>query len=124
MAKARVRPLGKQAQQMSNTVRWLDTDFTVYPLLGTNWNAVPGVYIFAGQRYGPQGRVWYAIYVGQTESLAARLTNHDRSQEALRAGATAIHACVAPLPEQRVDLERRLIQVFQPELNVRYLSAQ
>lgn len=35
-----------------------------------NWNAVPGLYIFAG--LNSEGR-WAALYIGQAESLAERI---------------------------------------------------
>ena len=41
-----------ETRNMANIVRWLDeVDFMVYPIRGTTWNDVPGVYIFAGQRW-------------------------------------------------------------------------
>ena len=104
---------------MIDTVRWLDSvDFMVYPIAGTSWNAVPGVYIFAGQRW-PGGH-WYAIYVGQTESFASRLASHEREAEALQMGATAVHARVIPSETERQVLEQRLVETYQPELNVLY----
>ena len=104
---------------MANTVRWLDAfEFMVYPIQGTHWNAVPGVYIFAGQQW-PGGH-WYAIYVGQTRSFASRLPGHKREAEALLMGATAIHARVVQLEAERNTMEQLLIDKYQPELNVLY----
>ena len=104
---------------MANTVRWLDEiDFMVYPIQGTTWNDVPGVYIFAGQRW-PGGH-WYAIYVGQTDSFADRLPGHEREAEALLMGATAVHARGIQLQVERGTLERQLIEKYQPELNSLY----
>ena len=104
---------------MANTVRWLeDIDFMVYPIQGTTWNDVPGVYIFAGQRW-PGGH-WYPIYVGKTESFAKRLPGHERETQALLMGATAVHARGVQLGTQRETMERLLIEKYQPELNILY----
>ena len=79
-----------------------------------NWNAVPGLYIFAG--LNSEGR-WAALYIGQAESLADRLPNHERWQEAVRLGATHVHARVVPQAATRDAVERELIQAYQPRLN-------
>ncbi len=108
-----------ETRNMANTVRWLDdADFMVYPIQGTTWNDVPGVYIFAVQRW-PGGH-WYPIYVGKTESFARRLPSHEREAEALEMGATAVHARGVQLGTEREILERVLIEKYQPELNILY----
>ena len=63
-------------------------------------------------------RLWTALYVGQTESLAARLPTHERWLEATRLGATHIHVRVEPLAMLRAAMEQQLIQTYQPRLNV------
>lgn len=115
MTSGTARRLNK-IRKMANTVRWLDVEFLVYPIHGATWNHVPGVYIFAGQRW-PGGN-WYPIYVGKTESFANRLPDHERETEALRMGATAVHARGVQLEADRSALERRLIEAYQPELNI------
>ena len=98
-----------------DTATWLDSIFTV-SLPQTNWDAGASLYIFA-QRGGLM-RLWTALYVGQTESLAARLPTHERWLEATRLGATHIHVRVEPLAMLRAEMEQQLIQTYQPRLNV------
>ena len=31
-------------------VRWLERDFYIYPVEGTNWSNIGGIYIFAAQK--------------------------------------------------------------------------
>ena len=80
------------------------------------WNSVPGLYIFAR----PSGANWSAVYVGQADDLSTRLPNHNRLDEAVRAGATQIHAMVEHLQAERDRLERLLIQHLQPPLNAQH----
>jgi excinuclease UvrABC nuclease subunit len=101
---------------MSNTVRWLDTEFGVYPLDGTQWNDVGGVYIFTSI----QGNIWHAHYVGVADSFRNRLPTHERALEARRLGATHIHAVVVPQADIRATLEQRLIAACQPPLNTHH----
>lgn len=102
--------------EITNTARWLDEDFIVYPVHGVTWNSIPGVYIFAGQQW-PGGR-WYAIYIGKTGSFSDRMPNHEREVEALAKGATAIHARVIVSEDERNQVEQLLIEKYQPELNL------
>ena len=94
------------------TETWLD-DFTVCSPQ-TDWNAVPGLYIFAKRTI----LGWKALYVGQAESLADRLPNHERWLEAVRLGATHIHARREHRAMTRSLIERSLIQELRPQMNV------
>ncbi len=98
------------------TVVWGGYGFTVYDPAGTTWNEVPGLYVFAGR--GPDLR-WYAKYIGRTTSFSGRLPNHDRWNEAVREGATHVHARVVHDEFQRKMIESVLIQTYQPPLNSR-----
>ncbi|MBD2626450.1 GIY-YIG nuclease family protein [Trichormus variabilis] len=82
----------------------------------TAWNKVPGLYIFAHL----QGNMWTALYVGKTINFSSRLPDHDRLDEAIKLGATHIHAVVIPQQRQRDILEQMLIQYLQPPLNDHY----
>lgn len=96
-------------------VWWLSRhEFYVYPASSDRWNEVGGLYIFA--RLDPGG--WVPLYVGQTENFRNRLSHHDRWQEATRRGATHIHARTEVDREERVRIERDLIQAYQPLMNV------
>lgn len=92
---------------------WLGSRFFAYPPR-TEWHDVPGVYIFAGINTNSE---WYPIYVGQTDSLAERLRNHEKWWEAQRLGATHIHAKTVWSRAQRLSLERQLILAYEPQLN-------
>lgn len=81
---------------------------------GAKWNAVPGLYIFAGTN--PAGE-WYPLYIGQAESLAERIPTHERWQEARQLGATHVHALVVRDKAQRCAAEAELIRAYQPRLN-------
>jgi hypothetical protein len=94
-------------------VHWLSYEFEAHKP-PVDWNAVPGIYIFAGH-YTPD--MWVAQYVGQTDSFARRLPNHDRWAEAVRRGATHIHVMVLRSPRDRDRIEAEMIRHLQPSLN-------
>ena len=100
-------------------VSWCGYDFSSYDPNNTNWNDVPGVYVFAGM--SKDGRWWRAKYVGQTKSFSKRLgagkISHEHWQEAFRQGATHIHARVVQNEIERRSLELMLIDTYNPPLN-------
>ncbi|TXT21074.1 MAG: hypothetical protein FD138_4110 [Planctomycetota bacterium] len=79
-----------------------------------NWRDLPGVYIFCGINHQQR---WIAHYVGQTDSFAERLPNHERWLEARQLGATHVHARVVSPMATRDQVERELIRGYQPRLN-------
>ena len=103
----------------SQTVSWGGYKFTAYEPDQTDWNDVPGIYIFAGT--SSDGRWWQAKYIGQTLSFKDRLgpqiNNHERWPEAVSHGATHIHARVVQSEKERRTLEYVLIDSFNPPLN-------
>ena len=103
----------------SKIVSWGGYDFTSYDPTQTNWNDVPGVYIFAGT--SADGRWWRAMYVGQTSSFRTRLgpanSSHERWQEARRQGASHVHARVVQNEIERRSLESMLIETYNPPMN-------
>lgn len=98
---------------MSDKVTWLTHEFEVN-LHSANWKAIAGVYIFCF--ITPQNK-WRPLYVGQAESLAERIPNHERWLEAQCLGATHVHAVAVPTAAMRDDLEQKLIHAFQPQMN-------
>jgi excinuclease UvrABC nuclease subunit len=108
---------------MTATVNWPLGNGQVLPfeVFGRNegWNDVPGLYIFS---YAAKGG-WYALYSGQAESFRTRLPKHERLNEAVRNGATHIHAMVVGQQTMRDQWERMLIKNLQPPLNVQYRSS-
>ena len=100
-------------------VSWGGYDFNSYDPNQTNWNDIPGVYIFAGM--STDGRWWRAKYVGQTLSFRTRLgsgnNSHERWQEAMHLGASHVHARVVQNEIERRSLELMLIEAYNPPLN-------
>ncbi len=94
-------------------VAWLDREFEVFKMEGA-WRDVAGVYIFTGLN---RDGLWTPIYVGETVSFSDRMPGHERWAEAVRYGATHVHAVVVAHEAIRRDLERRLIAGWQPPLN-------
>lgn len=90
-------------------------NFDVYDT-NTDWNSVAGLYIFSYQT----ANGWRALYVGKTENFQSRFSSHERWNEAVRKGATHIHAMIVPLVESRERWEGALIQHLQPPMNVQH----
>ena len=78
------------------------------------WKALAGLYIFT---YQASDGLWIPLYVGQTNDFSARLPSHERLDEAVRNGATHIHALAVPLQANRDSWEEKLIQYLQPPMN-------
>ena len=95
-------------------VTWKGYSFSVYTMTGT-WNKVAGIYIFTGLN---AKNLWVPLYIGQTESFAERLANHERWSEAQSLGATHVHAKGVGKKAERDQIEALLIGHFQPRLNV------
>ena len=105
---------------MATTVGWSGFEFTVLDY-GADWNAVGGLYIFAGLVTVLPGMTqWKAYYVGSTEDFSTRIPSHEKWLAALQLGATHVHARVEQGPLQRTTLEQSLIQTYQPPLNVQH----
>jgi hypothetical protein len=98
------------------TANWNGYTFDIYDP-NTAWNDVAGVYIFAG--IAQNGR-WSAYYIGICDSFKNRHVNHERWDEAVRLGATHVHARVERLEATRQAIEKDLIQVCQPPLNTHH----
>lgn len=102
---------------MSTNVTWSTHEFVVYDPVLTNWNNVPGIYIFTGKN--AQGQ-WVPLYIGKADSFQSRFSSHERWDEAARAGATHIHARVVELGASRDSIEQELIRMYQPRLNTHF----
>ena len=94
-------------------------DFEVGSTL-TDWNPVPGVYMFVRHSVGDP----VALYVGKTDSFKDRLcAAHHKLTAAHVLGMTHIWAKVVNDARVRADLERALIQDLTPCLNEMLLPA-
>ena len=80
------------------------------------WRNLAGLYIFCCVVNG----IWQALYVGQTVSFRDRLPSHERLDEAVKHGATHVHALVLPGKQDRDLGEQMLIKYLQPPLNDQY----
>lgn len=101
---------------MKEQCQWLNHDLWVHPK-GTNWASKPGVYVFAAKN--PHGQ-WFPVYIGQADSLSDRIPNHERWDEAVRHGATHVHAMVVSSQVERDRIEAALIAAYQPNLNTHH----
>lgn len=98
------------------TVTWGSYNFGIYSQAG-DWADVAGIYIFSGKNQ--QGQ-WVARYIGQADSFAQRIPNHERWNDAARLGATHVHACVVKSAADRDLIEAQLISKYQPSLNTHH----
>lgn len=98
---------------MSDKVTWLTHEFSVHQH-GANWNDTAGIYIFCGLN---QQRQWVPLYIGQAASFRDRLPSHEQWNPARKLGATHVHAKAVSQQSQRDNIEKQLIQSFQPRLN-------
>ena len=93
-------------------------EFQVYPL-GTDFNELPGLYMFCHPLANGQ---WRVHYVGQTHNLKNRvglgLSLHHKIADARRAGATHVGVRAFNGRESdRIATELDIIQGLKPSLN-------
>jgi hypothetical protein len=87
----------------------------IYPIEAC-FKKLAGNYLFA--RETRPGH-WVPIYVGESDSLGERLPNHERLKEAIRLGASHVHAHLnSGSMIARMLEEFDLIQRWNPPLNV------
>jgi excinuclease UvrABC nuclease subunit len=64
------------------------------------------------------------VYIGQADNLRTRLPNHERMQDAIKAGATLVYAHTNSAAESaRLNEEQDLIQRWNPVLNTQHKKA-
>lgn len=98
----------------SRTVFWLNYPFFV-EFRSSDWHELPGVYVFAKLMNG-EGEL-EPLYIGETNNFATRFPSHEKWASAARLGATQIHAMVVSDEECRKQIERELIDYYDPILN-------
>jgi len=83
--------------------------------IGTSFKDEPGNYIFTKKtNYGR----WLPLYIGETDSLASRLPNHEKLPCVMRNGGTHIHVHISSSNEAiRCSEEADLIQKWNPLCN-------
>ncbi len=80
-------------------------EYSIYAM-DSNWNDVPGNYIFAKET--PPNR-WQAVYIGETESFKDRIPNHNELPCIRRNGGTHVHAHTNRDRQNRLDEEADLL---------------
>lgn len=86
--------------------------YEVHPL-NTKFKNVGGNYIFAYLGNGG----WYAVYVGQTNDLGVRLTDHEKQPQAIKNGATHILVHANSSEQARLAEEADIVAFSQPPCN-------
>ena len=90
--------------------------YRIYPL-NTSFEDSPGNYIFAKET--SIGR-WKPIYIGETDSLQDRLSNHEKMPCVKRHGGTHVHVHTDPSEEElRRAEELDLLANWGPSCNNR-----
>jgi uncharacterized coiled-coil protein SlyX len=91
--------------------------FWIYPR-GTKFNEpCPGIYIYARET---SPHKWIPIYIGQTENLNVRLTNHEQQECVDQNGATHIHVSIITNEKSRFTIEKDLIEQWKPVCNAQF----
>lgn len=87
--------------------------YEIHPLEASFKNE-PGNYIFARLA----GRLWHAVYIGETGDLGKRLANHNEEECVQRHGATHIHAHLSSSNKaERLAEEKDLTDAHNPPCN-------
>jgi hypothetical protein len=88
------------------------------PRKGASMQSVGGNYVFLKQLANGN---YLPVYVGQADDLSNRLPNHERFDDAIRAGASVVVAHTTQAGESaRLSEERDLIAKWNPILNVHH----
>ncbi len=94
--------------------------FWIYVRGPTFKEPCPGVYIYAKQtephRWAPP------LYIGQTENVNERLTDHEKEECVNRNSATHIHIRIVTDQKSRLAIEKDLIEKWKPACNKQYTS--
>jgi hypothetical protein len=87
----------------------------------TNFQSVGGNYMYVKRL--PNGN-YLPLYIGETQNLSDRHSDHERLADAKRAGATHLMAHTTPAGEKaRKDEEKDLIAYWNPVLNIQHKKA-
>jgi hypothetical protein len=91
--------------------------FWIHPR-GTKFNEpCPGIYIYARET---SPHKWIPIYIGQTENVNVRLTNHEQQECVDQNGATHIHVSIITSEKSRLATEKDLIEQWKPVCNTQF----
>jgi hypothetical protein len=91
--------------------------FEAYPIDAT-FNAVGAVYVFTKRTVDPSGSGSHTpIYIGQTDSLADRIPNHEKWPCIKRENANCICVQLDDSERSRLQKEADLITAYHPPCN-------
>lgn len=96
-------------------------EFSLYPM-GTRFNRIAGVYCFfiVPSQFSPINstiETYSLLYLGITNNLQSRLTNHHKMEQAVSMGLTHIGILKMRSGRKRKSAERVLLKGFNPPLN-------
>jgi hypothetical protein len=114
-----------ESTQMSNeqTIDWTGKSGKAYrywfisDITSNGIKAVAGNYAFVKRLANGN---FIPLYFGHAEVLNARIPNHDRWDDAKKAGVTHVMGHTQAGEQARLDEERDLIQQWNPPLNVHH----
>ena len=86
----------------------------IYPI-GTDFKAIGGNYVFC--KLNQQGR-WVPVYIGQTNDLKVRFTDHHAESCIKRNGATHVHVHANDGLQNRLNEESDLLSNFNTFCNI------
>lgn len=102
----------------ANEIHWPGQSGTKYLYyihpLNTAFVPKPGNYLYAKET---RPGYWVPVYIGQTDNLRDRLSNHEKEACARHNGATHIHAHASGGETARLAEEADLIARWQPTCN-------
>lgn len=105
--KTEVKTIDWSGQSGTNYKYW------IYPI-GTSFKDSPGNYIYSKET---KPGYWSPVYIGQTNSLQNRLSNHEKESCSKRNGATHIHVHLSGNETSRLNEEKDLVVKWKPTCN-------
>lgn len=95
---------------MENIEIWLDKEFSYYPVTASAWSKNPGVYIIAQL----VDNAWNPSYIGECDSFQSCFSDRYTLGEAIKYGATHIHAMVEHDKAVRGLFVKKLRKAYEP----------
>ena len=77
-------------------------------ILNTNFNALGGLYLFTRAADNTN----YLLYLGHTQDLSSRFTNHHKEQCIDKNGGTHISVCVINDEKKRLEAEKDILSNY------------
>ena len=111
------------AKTLDPICMWLDYEFRVYDF-NVDWGTVPevgGVYIFA--IFEESSWKWFPLYLGETESFAARIPVHEKLGQLRQLRMSHVHVLEVKDEAERKAIEKDLLQSYSTRLNREYRVA-